>query len=299
MLDQDGEVGVGADRARRADRAGHDLVQLAPRRRRPCARGRRSAAGCPVRRGAPRPGRGRRHGRRILVSCSLPRIVSPTGDGLIHVPPMNVEVGSRLATIPTVTASPSVAAALAAALVTVAAGLGVRARRRAGTLREVRGRRPLHRADPHPRGAPRAPGAAGLAAAGVALAFSWAVELAQLTGVPADFVPAQHRGAAAARLDVQRTRTSSGTRWAPPSAWAVHTAARRSWRARGAVREPEWPDPCECCLPGHSSGAGRRPEAVRRDPDNRQRAVTERARRPPVPPARGSTAPGSSPPSPS
>ncbi|MFG2534123.1 DUF2809 domain-containing protein [Streptomyces sp. NPDC048511] len=145
---------------------------------------------------------------------------------------MNVKPG-LLATIPrTVTVR---AAALAAALVTVAAGLGVRAAAggdaAGGDMAKYAGDA-LYTVLIHTLVVLLAPRVRPLTAAGVALAFSWAVELAQLTGVPADLA----RHSTVARLVLGSTFNAPDLLWyavGAALAWAVHRGLRsRPARAR-------------------------------------------------------------------
>ncbi|MDX3327876.1 MULTISPECIES: DUF2809 domain-containing protein [Streptomyces] len=133
---------------------------------------------------------------------------------------MNVKPG-LLATIPrTVTVR---AAALAAALVTVAAGLGVRAAA-GGDVAKYAGDA-LYTVLIHTLVVLLAPRVRPLTAAGVALAFSWAVELAQLTGVPADLA----RHSTVARLVLGSTFNAPDLLWyavGAALAWAVHRGLR-------------------------------------------------------------------------
>ncbi|MFF3834468.1 DUF2809 domain-containing protein [Streptomyces sp. NPDC002458] len=140
---------------------------------------------------------------------------------------MNVKPG-LLATIPrTVTVR---AVALAAALVTVAAGLGVRAAA-GGDVAKYAGDA-LYTVLIHTLVVLLAPRVRPLTAAGVALAFSWAVELAQLTGVPADLA----RHSTVARLVLGSTFNAPDLLWyavGAALAWAVHRGLRsRPARAR-------------------------------------------------------------------
>ncbi|MFH9831938.1 DUF2809 domain-containing protein [Streptomyces sp. NPDC017201] len=133
---------------------------------------------------------------------------------------MNVKP-DLLATIPrTVTVR---AAALAAALVTVAAGLGVRAAA-GGDVAKYAGDA-LYTVLIHTLVVLLAPRVRPLTAAGVALAFSWAVELAQLTGVPADLA----RHSTVARLVLGSTFNAPDLLWyavGAALAWAVHRGLR-------------------------------------------------------------------------
>ncbi|MFE4214610.1 DUF2809 domain-containing protein [Streptomyces sp. NPDC056844] len=133
---------------------------------------------------------------------------------------MNVKPGP-LATIPrTVTVR---AAALAAALVTVAAGLGVRAAV-GGDVAKYAGDA-LYTVLIHTLVVLVAPRVRPLTAAGAALAFSWAVELAQLTGVPADLA----RHSTVARLVLGSTFNAPDLLWyavGAALAWAVHRGLR-------------------------------------------------------------------------
>ncbi|MBL1289337.1 DUF2809 domain-containing protein [Streptomyces sp. For3] len=145
---------------------------------------------------------------------------------------MNVKPGP-LATIPrTVTVR---TAPLAAALVTVAAGLGVRAAAggdaAGGDVAKYAGDA-LYTVLIHTLVVLLAPRVRPLTAAGVALAFSWAVELAQLTGVPADLA----RHSTVARLVLGSTFNAPDLLWyavGAALAWAVHRGLRsRPARAR-------------------------------------------------------------------
>ncbi|MFJ8858509.1 DUF2809 domain-containing protein [Streptomyces sp. NPDC102451] len=125
------------------------------------------------------------------------------------------------------------AAALAAALVTVAAGLGVRATAggdvAGGDVAKYAGDA-LYTVLIHTLVVFLAPRVRPLTAAGAALAFSWAVELAQLTGVPADLA----RHSTVARLVLGSTFNAPDLlRYAAGAAlaWAAHRGLR-SWSAR-------------------------------------------------------------------
>ncbi|MFJ8918156.1 ribosomal maturation YjgA family protein [Streptomyces sp. NPDC102415] len=133
---------------------------------------------------------------------------------------MNVKPG-LLATIPSTVAVR--AAALAAALVTVAAGLGVRAAV-SGDVAKYAGDA-LYTVLIHTLVVLLAPRVRPLTAAGTALAFSWAVELAQLTGVPADLA----RHSTVARLVLGSTFNAPDLLWygvGAALAWAVHRGLR-------------------------------------------------------------------------
>ncbi|MYQ42927.1 Protein of unknown function (DUF2809) [Streptomyces sp. LamerLS-316] len=133
---------------------------------------------------------------------------------------MNVKPG-LLATIPSTVAVR--AAALAAALVTVAAGLGVRAAV-SGDVAKYAGDA-LYTVLIHTLVVLLAPRVRPLTAAGTALAFSWAVELAQLTGVLADLA----RHSTVARLVLGSTFNAPDLLWyavGAALAWAVHRGLR-------------------------------------------------------------------------
>ncbi|MGW2177120.1 ribosomal maturation YjgA family protein [Streptomyces sp. NPDC001732] len=87
-----------------------------------------------------------------------------------------------------------------------------------------------------------APGARPVVGAGTALAFSWAVELLQLTGVPADL----SRHSAVARLVLGSTFNAPDLFWyvvGAGVAWAVMAAAASAGRAprASASRRPRRP----------------------------------------------------------
>ncbi|MFF4243868.1 DUF2809 domain-containing protein [Streptomyces sp. NPDC001822] len=120
------------------------------------------------------------------------------------------------------------AAAATAALVTVAAGLGVRALA-GGDFAKYAGDA-LYTVLVHTVVVCLAPRVRPRVAAGTALAFSWAVELAQLTGVPAEL----SRGSVVARLVLGSTFNAPDLLWYAVGAglaWAVH--------ARLVSRRPE------------------------------------------------------------
>ncbi|MGW1815818.1 ribosomal maturation YjgA family protein [Streptomyces sp. NPDC002125] len=111
------------------------------------------------------------------------------------------------------------AAALAAAVVTVAAGLGVRAA--AGGEAAKYAGDALYTVLIHTLVVLLAPRVRPPAAAGVALAVSWVVELLQLTGVPADLA----RRSMVARLVLGSTFNAPDLLWyagGAALAWAVH-----------------------------------------------------------------------------
>ncbi|MFC8226856.1 DUF2809 domain-containing protein [Streptomyces sp. NPDC057287] len=112
------------------------------------------------------------------------------------------------------------ATAAAAALVTVAAGLGVRAAA-GGDAAKYAGDA-LYTVLVHTLVVLLAPRVRPSAAAGIALAVSWAVELAQLTGVPAELA----RQSTVARLVLGSTFNAPDLLWyavgAAP-AWVVHS----------------------------------------------------------------------------
>ncbi|MFB4422705.1 DUF2809 domain-containing protein [Streptomyces sp. QL37] len=119
------------------------------------------------------------------------------------------------------------AVAAAAALVTVAAGLGIRATAD-GDLAKYAGDA-LYTVLIHILVVLLVPRVRPMTAAGVALAFSWAVELAQLTGVPAELA----RRSAVARLVLGSTFNAPELLWyavGAALAWAVQSglAAGRS-----------------------------------------------------------------------
>ncbi|MFD6276301.1 DUF2809 domain-containing protein [Streptomyces sp. NPDC060209] len=137
--------------------------------------------------------------------------------------------------MPTVRASVPGAAvvrvvAVGAALVTVAAGLGVRSAG-SGDVAKYAGDA-LYTVLIHVLVVLLVPRVRPLTAAGAALAFSWAVELAQLTGVPADLA----RQSAVARLVLGSTFNAPDLLWyvvGAALAWAVHSrlpAGRRPAR---------------------------------------------------------------------
>ncbi|WP_250288005.1 DUF2809 domain-containing protein [Streptomyces atroolivaceus] len=112
------------------------------------------------------------------------------------------------------------ATAVAAALVTVAAGLGVRST--AGGDGAKYAGDALYTVLIHTLVVLLVPRVRPLPAAGVALAVSWAVELAQLTGVPAGLA----RQSAVARLVLGSTFNAPDLFWyavGAALAWAVHS----------------------------------------------------------------------------
>jgi hypothetical protein len=112
------------------------------------------------------------------------------------------------------------ATAGAAALVTVAAGLGVRSTA-GGDLAKYAGDA-LYTVLIHNLVVLLAPRVRPSAAAGVALAVSWAVELAQLTGGPAELA----RRSTVARLVLGSTFNAPDLLWygaGAALAWAVHS----------------------------------------------------------------------------
>ncbi|MBM7436938.1 DUF2809 domain-containing protein [Streptomyces sp. HB132] len=115
------------------------------------------------------------------------------------------------------------ATAAAAALVTVAAGLGVRSAA-GGDVAKYAGDA-LYTVLIHTLVVLLAPRLRPLTAAGAALAFSWAVELAQLTGVPAELA----QRSMAARLVLGSTFNAPDLLWyavGAALAWAVHSRLR-------------------------------------------------------------------------
>lgn len=131
---------------------------------------------------------------------------------------MNEKPAAR-ASIPSVTRTRAVAAV--AALVTVAAGLGVRSAA-GGDFAKYAGDA-CYTVLIHTVVVLLAPRVRPLTAAGAALAFSWAVELAQLTGIPADL----SRQSTVARLVLGSTFNAPDLFWyvgGAALAWAVHTA---------------------------------------------------------------------------
>ncbi|WP_329208470.1 DUF2809 domain-containing protein [Streptomyces sp. NBC_00683] len=123
--------------------------------------------------------------------------------------------------IPSVAGSRAVAAA--AALVTVAAGLGVRSVA-GGELAKYAGDA-LYTVLIHALVLFLVPRVRPLTAAGSALAFSWAVEAAQLTGVPAQL----SGRSTVARLVLGSTFNAPDLFWyvvGAALAWAVHTVYR-------------------------------------------------------------------------
>ncbi|MEU1211762.1 DUF2809 domain-containing protein [Streptomyces sp. NPDC005791] len=115
------------------------------------------------------------------------------------------------------------ATAAAAALLTVAAGLGVRAAA-GGDVAKYAGDA-LYTVLIHVLVVVVVPRVRPPTAAGAALAFSWAVELAQLTGVPADLA----RQSAVARLVLGSTFNAPDLLWygvGAALAWAAHSRLR-------------------------------------------------------------------------
>ncbi|MFE7463315.1 DUF2809 domain-containing protein [Streptomyces sp. NPDC057499] len=130
--------------------------------------------------------------------------------------------------------------AAGAAVATVLAGLGIRALAD-GDLAKYAGDA-LYTVLVCALAAVIAPGARPAGWAGAALAVSWAVELAQLTGVPGEL----SRRSAVAHLVLGSTFNAPDLLWYAVGAgfgWAVAAGWRR---VRG------WPDPCEGCPSGHS-----------------------------------------------
>ncbi|MFD4032200.1 DUF2809 domain-containing protein [Streptomyces sp. NPDC058637] len=120
----------------------------------------------------------------------------------------------------------------AAALVTVAAGLGVRSVA-GGDFAKYAGSA-SYTVLIHTLVVLLVPRVRPLSAAGVALVFSWAVELAQLTGIPADL----SRQSTAARLVLGSTFNAPDLFWyvmGAALAWAVHATVARTAVARTAV----------------------------------------------------------------
>ncbi|MFC9176530.1 MULTISPECIES: DUF2809 domain-containing protein [Streptomyces] len=117
------------------------------------------------------------------------------------------------------------ALAAGAAVVTVAAGLGVRAGADGGALAKYAGSA-LYTVLLCALVAFCAPRARPVAVAGTALALSWAVELLQLTGVPAEL----SARSTAARLVLGSTFNAPDLFWyavGAAAAWGVHVGARR------------------------------------------------------------------------
>ncbi|MEU1486711.1 DUF2809 domain-containing protein [Streptomyces sp. NPDC005752] len=115
------------------------------------------------------------------------------------------------------------ATAAAAALVTVAAGLGIRSAA-SGDVAKYAGDA-FYTVLIHTLVVLLAPRVRPLTAAGAALAFSWAVELAQLTGVPAELA----QRSTAARLVLGSTFNAPDLLWyavGAALAWAVHSRLR-------------------------------------------------------------------------
>ncbi|MFJ8749602.1 DUF2809 domain-containing protein [Streptomyces sp. NPDC102441] len=113
--------------------------------------------------------------------------------------------------------------AVVAALVTVAAGLGVRSAA-GGDVAKYAGDA-FYTVLIHTLVVLLVPRVRPLTAAGAALAFSWAVELAQLTGVPAELA----RRSTAARLVLGSTFNVPDLLWyaaGAAMAWAVHIRLR-------------------------------------------------------------------------
>ncbi|MEU8709576.1 DUF2809 domain-containing protein [Streptomyces sp. NPDC048565] len=127
-------------------------------------------------------------------------------------------------------AVPVRATAGAAALVTVVAGLGVRSAVH-GDVAKYAGDA-LYTVLIHTLVVLIAPRVRPLTAAGAALAFSWAVELAQLTGVPAEL---SHRSGVA-RLVLGSTFNAPDLLWYAAGAglgWVIHSRLRSG---RGPAR---------------------------------------------------------------
>ncbi|MFG3237575.1 MULTISPECIES: DUF2809 domain-containing protein [unclassified Streptomyces] len=157
------------------------------------------------------------------------------------------------------------AVAAGAAVLTVLAGLGVRAFMD-GAFAKYAGDS-LYTVLICALAAVIAPGVRPVVKAGAGLAFSWAVELLQLTGVPADL----SRHSTAARLVLGSTFGAPDLFWyavGAAFAWAAMVLAAPPHRrlpsrtatggVGGAPPRPEeegdfrWPDSCEGCPSGHS-----------------------------------------------
>ncbi|WP_307128879.1 DUF2809 domain-containing protein [Streptomyces sp. B1I3] len=119
---------------------------------------------------------------------------------------------------------------MAAALVTVAAGLGVRSVV-GGVLAKYAGDA-LYTVLIHAVVVLVVPRVRPLTAAGVALASSWAVELAQLTGVPAEL----SRGSAVARLVLGSTFNAPDLFWYVAGAGLARAAHAGATARRGRRR---------------------------------------------------------------
>ncbi|MEV8453760.1 DUF2809 domain-containing protein [Streptomyces sp. NPDC052095] len=132
------------------------------------------------------------------------------------------------------------AVAAGAAVLTVLAGLGVRALLD-GDLAKYAGDA-LYTVLICALVAVVAPGARPAVVAGTGLAVSWAVELLQLTGVPAGL----SRHSTVARLVLGSTFNAPDLLWYAVGAGCAWAVAARWHRAR------RWPDPCEGCPSGHS-----------------------------------------------
>lgn len=136
--------------------------------------------------------------------------------------------------------------AAGAAAVTVAAGLGVRAVAE-GALAKYAGDA-LYTVLICALVALCAPRARPLTVAGAGLVLSWAVELLQLTGVPADL----SRHSAVARLVLGSTFNAPDLFWyavGAAAAWAVHAAVAAAAASRAAAATSS-------CAPGpRTSGA--------------------------------------------
>lgn len=151
-----------------------------------------------------------------MLSCGLGAAVS----GLINVPTMREKPAVR-ASIPR--SAVVRAAAAGAALVTVAAGLGVRSAA-SGDVAKYAGDA-LYTVLLHALVVLLVPRVRPLTAASTALAFSWAVELAQLTGVPAELA----QRSPVARLVLGSTFNAPDLLWygvGAGLAWAVHSLLR-------------------------------------------------------------------------
>ncbi|WTK46315.1 DUF2809 domain-containing protein [Streptomyces sp. NBC_01520] len=145
---------------------------------------------------------------------------------------MNEKSAARTS-IPPVTGTRVRAVAAAAALVTVAAGLGVRSTAD-GDFAKYAGSA-SYTVLIHTLVVLLVPRVRPLTAAGAALVFSWAVELAQLTGIPADL----SRQSTVARLVLGSTFNAPDLFWyvvGAAVAWAVHTAAVHTTVVHTAVR---------------------------------------------------------------
>ncbi|MET9610768.1 DUF2809 domain-containing protein [Streptomyces sp. NPDC006512] len=133
---------------------------------------------------------------------------------------------------PAAGAMPTRTAAALGAVMTVGAGLGLRAVAQGDAAKY--GGDALYTVLLLTLVVAAAPRVSPLRAAGVALGASWAVEFFQLTGVPAEL----SRRSAVARLVLGSTFNAPDLFWYAVGAtagWLVHTGLRRGFRARSPV----------------------------------------------------------------